>query len=63
MDKEIKLLTKLNDIISKEEEIWKQRSRALWLKCSDRNKKFFHMTTLKHRASNKKQNFAGSLLD
>lgn len=53
MDKAIKLLNKLHDIISKEEEYWKQRSRVVWLKSGDKNTKFFHMTTMKHRATNR----------
>ncbi|XP_059068214.1 uncharacterized protein LOC131858781 [Cryptomeria japonica] len=50
---EIDILTKLHDIISKEEEYWKQRSRALWIKSGEKNTKFFHMMTLKNRATNR----------
>lgn len=53
MDKEVEVLSKLHDIISKEEEYWKQWSRAIWLKSEDMNTQFFHMTTLKHRSSNR----------
>lgn len=52
MDKQVELLTKIHDIISKEEEFWNQRSKDLWLKSGHKNMKFFHMTILKHRASN-----------
>lgn len=53
MLKENVLLSKLHNIIAKEEEFWKQQSRIMWLKSNDRNSKFFHISTLKHRASNR----------
>ena len=39
----------LNNIISKEEDFLKQRSRVNWLKEGEQKSRFFHLTTLKHR--------------
>lgn len=52
MDWEILILSKLHDIIAKDEEFWKQRSCSIWLKSGECNTKFFHMSTLKHREIN-----------
>lgn len=49
---ESEALSSLHNLISREETFWRQRSRIDWLKEGDRNSKFFHLTTLKHRASN-----------
>ena len=43
-------LAQYHDIITKEEIYWRQRSRLLWLSEGDKNTKFFHLSTLKHRA-------------
>ncbi len=43
-------LTQYHDIITKEEIYWRQRSRLIWLTEGDKNTKFFHLSTLKHRA-------------
>ncbi|XP_057873436.2 uncharacterized protein LOC131079489 [Cryptomeria japonica] len=51
--KESGILSKYHSIIAREEIFWRQRSRSLWLKAGDRNTRFFHITTLKHRAANR----------
>lgn len=51
--KESEVLSKYHKIIAREENFWRQRSRSLWLKDGDKNTRFFHITTLKHRATNR----------
>ena len=36
------LRSELNDLLDKESQMWQQRSRALFLKCGDRNTSYFH---------------------
>ena len=36
------LRKEINDILDKESKMWQQRSRALFLKCGDRNTAYFH---------------------
>ena len=51
---EIQALKKeINEIMIREEMMWNQRSRALWVKCGDRNTKFFHATTSNRRWKNR----------
>ncbi|XP_057837892.1 uncharacterized protein LOC131048061 [Cryptomeria japonica] len=53
INEENEVLVKYHKIIKREEEFWKQRSRSLWLKVGGRNTRFFHMTAMKHKATNK----------
>lgn len=47
------LQSELNDILNKEEMMWFQRSRTMWLWDGDRNTKYYHMKTLARRKRNK----------
>ena len=42
----------INEIQVREEMMWNQRSRALWLKWGDRNTKFFHASASQRRRKN-----------
>lgn len=39
----------LSEVLRKEEIMWFQRSRAMWLSDGDRNTKYYHMKTLTRR--------------
>lgn len=47
------LLNDLNNLYFKEELHWKQKSRVNWLKEGDKNTRYFHLSTLAHRAQNR----------
>lgn len=42
-------MAQYHDIITKEEIYWSQRSGLIWLNEGDKNTRFFHLSTLKHR--------------
>ena len=42
MNRVLRLKKEINDLLSKEEKMWKQRSPALWLHEGDSNTHYFH---------------------
>ncbi|XP_075645968.1 uncharacterized protein LOC142617137 [Castanea sativa] len=51
---EIQALKKeINETLVREEVMWNQKSRALWLKCGDRNTRFFHTIASQRRRRNR----------
>ncbi|XP_072061976.1 uncharacterized protein [Arachis hypogaea] len=51
--KEQVLHQELNDVLLQEELLWYQKSREQWVRCGDRNTKFFHLQTVIRRKRNK----------
>ena len=47
------LKNEINEMMLREEMMWNQRSRALWIKCGDRNTKFFHATASNRQKKNR----------
>ena len=54
------LKKEINETFIREEVMWNQRSRALWIKCGDRNTKFFHATANQGRRTNKIKGLRGA---
>ena len=58
---EIEVLRKeINEILVKQEVMRSQRSRALWMKCGDRNTKFFHATATQRQRKNRIEGLWGA---
>jgi hypothetical protein len=49
---EANLKINLDELLKKEEILWKSKSRESWLTCTDLNTKYFHSSTLIRRRSN-----------
>ncbi|XP_074277515.1 uncharacterized protein LOC141601144 [Silene latifolia] len=54
-----KLVAEIADLNRQEEQYWRQRSRALWLRDGDRNTSFFH----NRAGERKRKNYIGMLID
>lgn len=52
-NQELSTSRKLEKVLEREEIFWKQKSREQWLREGDRNTKFFHLSTMRHRTYNK----------
>ncbi|GLT54477.1 hypothetical protein SLA2020_276710 [Shorea laevis] len=52
IDLEISLQSKLQEQFLREETLWQQKSRELWLTCKELNTKFFHASTVNRRRFN-----------
>ena len=54
------LRKEINEVLIKEEVMWSQRSRALWMKCGDQNMKFFHATATQRQQKNRIEGLWGA---
>ena len=55
----IRLKSKLNFLLDREEQMWHQRAHVKWVQCGDKNTKFFYGTATQQ----KRRNFIKGLLD
>jgi hypothetical protein len=51
-EQELSLKMDLDNLLIKEESLWRSKSRETWLTCKDLNTKYFHTSTLIRRRSN-----------
>ena len=54
------LKKEINETLIREDVMWNQRSRALWIKCGDCNTKFFHATANQRRRTKKIEGIRGA---
>lgn len=53
MDLENNLINEFNDILNREEDFWKMKSRVQWINERDANTKLFHIATTNRRRKNR----------
>lgn len=54
------LKKQINETLVKEEVMWSQRSRVEWIRCGDRNMKFFHAIATQRQRKNQIEGLWGS---